>query len=80
MGCADRSAYDLTQHAKATGIRLGAEKKLSEPRTIDVVEAVPNKAVIGKTFGNSAKRIFNGLAQLEICDVEQLEERMAEEG
>ena len=31
VGCADRSCYDLTQHSKATGIRLVAEKKLSEP-------------------------------------------------
>ena len=31
MGCADRSCYDLTQHTKATGVKLVAEKKLAEP-------------------------------------------------
>lgn len=36
VGCADRSAYDLTQHTKATGVKLVAEKKLDEPRIVDV--------------------------------------------
>merc|ERR1711970_644760 len=27
VGCADRSAYDLTQHTQATGVKLCAEKK-----------------------------------------------------
>jgi glycyl-tRNA synthetase len=36
VGCADRSAFDLTQHTKATGVRLAAEKKLAEPKVIDV--------------------------------------------
>ena len=31
VGCADRSCYDLSQHAKATGVRLVAEKALPEP-------------------------------------------------
>ncbi|PSN57200.1 Glycine--tRNA ligase [Blattella germanica] len=38
VGCADRSAFDLTQHSKATGVRLAAEKKLSEPKVVDVTE------------------------------------------
>jgi glycyl-tRNA synthetase len=36
VGCADRSAFDLTQHTKATGVRLAAEKKLAEPKVVDV--------------------------------------------
>ena len=31
VGCADRSCYDLTQHHKASGVRLVAEKALPEP-------------------------------------------------
>lgn len=31
VGCADRSCFDLTQHARATGTRLVAEKRLTEP-------------------------------------------------
>ena len=42
MGCADRSAFDLTQHTKATGVRLAAEKKLAEPKVVDVTGESPN--------------------------------------
>ena len=45
MGCADRSAYDLTQHTLATGVKLCAEKRLPEPVTKDIMEIVPNKVV-----------------------------------
>jgi glycyl-tRNA synthetase len=31
VGCADRSCYDLTQHTKATNVKLVAERKLPEP-------------------------------------------------
>ena len=48
MGCADRSAYDLTQHSQATGVKLCAEKKLPEPVTREVMEVVPNKVKYDK--------------------------------
>lgn len=35
VGCADRSAYDLNQHYKATGTKLVAEKKLPEPKKVN---------------------------------------------
>ena len=31
VGCADRSCYDLTQHTKATGTKLAAERRLAAP-------------------------------------------------
>ena len=43
VGCADRSAYDLTQHTMATGVKLCAEKRLPEPVTRDIMEIMPNK-------------------------------------
>lgn len=36
VGCADRSAYDLSQHTKATGQRLVAERSLAAPKLVDV--------------------------------------------
>jgi len=35
-GHADRSAFDLSHHKAATGVKLVAEKKLTEPKTIQV--------------------------------------------
>ncbi|VDP42936.1 unnamed protein product [Echinostoma caproni] len=43
VGCADRSCYDLTQHARATGTRLVAEKQLSEPVNLAYFSLKTNK-------------------------------------
>ncbi|KPI95383.1 Glycyl-tRNA synthetase [Papilio xuthus] len=80
VGCADRSAYDLTQHTKATGIRLAAEKKLPAPKQVKVVEAVSNKAAIGKEFKKDAKIINDTLATLEPAALEELENKLATQG
>ena len=50
VGCADRSAYDLTQHTQATGVKLCAEKKLAEPITKDVTEIAANKGPLFKVL------------------------------
>ncbi|KAG8336516.1 hypothetical protein J6590_042033 [Homalodisca vitripennis] len=65
VGCADRSAYDLSQHHKATGTKLVAEKKLSEPRKVNFTEAVTNKGVIGKQFKKDAKIINEAIAAMD---------------
>ncbi|CAH0556631.1 unnamed protein product [Brassicogethes aeneus] len=80
VGCADRSAYDLTQHTQATGVRLAAEKKLSEPKIVDVVEAAPNKGTLGKAFKKDAKAITDALANLQINDVEELGQNLEGKG
>ena len=43
VGCADRSAFDLQAHSKATGVSLIAEKKLNEAKTVEITEMLPNK-------------------------------------
>lgn len=80
VGCADRSAYDLTQHTKATGIRLAAEKKLPAPKQIEVVEAVANKAAIGKAFKKDATVINDALAAMDPAALEELESKIAGDG
>ncbi|XP_018325020.1 glycine--tRNA ligase [Agrilus planipennis] len=80
VGCADRSAFDLTQHTKATGIRLAAEKKLNEPKIVDVVESVPNKGVLGKKFKKDAKVITDALAALNEKELGELENSLQQQG
>ncbi|XP_066147370.1 glycine--tRNA ligase [Euwallacea fornicatus] len=80
VGCADRSAYDLTQHTLATGVRLAAEKKLDQPKVVDVVEAAPHKETLGKTFKNHAKAITAALAALSLSDIENLEKSLESTG
>ncbi|KZS14907.1 Glycine--tRNA ligase [Daphnia magna] len=80
VGCADRSAYDLSQHTKSTGVRLVAEKKLPEPKTIDVVEVVAIKGTVGKSFKKEAKEIMEALSKLEPATVVEVEESLKTNG
>lgn len=80
VGCADRSAYDLTQHTKATGVKLVAEKKLPAPKTIDVCEIMPNKVVIGKTFKKDSTAVQDTLTALRKDDIESLEQVINKNG
>ena len=63
VGCADRSAYDLTQHTQATGVRLAAEKKLPEPVTRDITEITPNKASANKLQHRNCGLAFPAILQ-----------------
>ncbi|RNA08825.1 Glycyl-tRNA synthetase [Brachionus plicatilis] len=76
VGCADRSCYDLTQHAQHSGVKLAAEKQLPQPRIIDVVEVVGDKSAIGKLFKQNAKLITGHLEKLNKDQVEELESRI----
>lgn len=46
VGCADRSAYDLTQHTNATGVKLVAEKKLPAPKTVEVFNLIKTNLIV----------------------------------
>ena len=73
MGCADRSAYDLTQHTKHSGVKLVAEKAFDKPKVVDVAEVQADKSVIGKLFKQDAKIISGHLEKLTPAEVDQLE-------
>ena len=80
VGCADRSAYDLSQHTKATGVRLVAERKLKEPKIVDVVKIEANKAAVGKSFKKEAKEILQILADMPADGVQAAEEALKADG
>ncbi|XP_043225391.1 glycine--tRNA ligase-like isoform X2 [Amphibalanus amphitrite] len=80
VGCADRSAYDLTQHTKATGVKLVAEKKLPAPKTVDVVEPVIVKGVLGKQFKKDAKKVTDALTALSPEQLTEMENKLNEAG
>ncbi|EFN89098.1 Glycyl-tRNA synthetase [Harpegnathos saltator] len=80
VGCADRSAYDLTQHTRATGVKLVAEKKLPAPKTVAVCEVVPNRVVIGKTFKKNSKAVQDALVTLDENEIISLEKVINENG
>ena len=80
VGCADRSAFDLNNHSKATGVSLCASKTLKEPKTIDVTEMVPNKGIIGKEFKKEAKIITDYLGKMDAASVSEREAELEANG
>ncbi|GAB6020011.1 hypothetical protein CHUAL_002761 [Chamberlinius hualienensis] len=80
VGCADRSCFDLTQHSKATNVRLAAEKLLTQPKVVDVVEIQPNKGALGKAFKKDAKLISESLSSLSTEAVDEFEKSLAVKG
>nr|XP_020748158.1 glycine--tRNA ligase [Odocoileus virginianus texanus] len=80
VGCADRSCYDLSCHARATKVPLIAEKPLKEPKTVNVVQFEPNKGAIGKAYKKDAKLVMEYLAICDECYITEMEKLLSEKG
>ncbi|XP_044750626.1 glycine--tRNA ligase isoform X2 [Coccinella septempunctata] len=80
VACTDRSNYDLTQHSKATSVKLSAERRLTSPKEVSVTEAVPNKGKIGKTFKKDAAFIPKAFEKMQLEEIEDLDKKMNDEG
>uniref|UniRef100_A0A0P4WLY7 Glycine--tRNA ligase n=1 Tax=Scylla olivacea TaxID=85551 RepID=A0A0P4WLY7_SCYOL len=80
VGCADRSAYDLQQHTKGSGVRMCVERPLKEAVMVDSLAAQPDKGIIGKTFKKDAKAVQEALAALTIEQAEQMDKALTEQG
>lgn len=80
VGCADRSAYDLQQHTKGSGVRMCVERPLKEAVMVDSLAAQPDKGIIGKTFKKDAKTVQEALAALTIEQAEQMDKALSEQG
>jgi glycyl-tRNA synthetase len=57
VGCADRSAYDLTVHSKATDKPLVVRETLDNPRTVEEYEVEIDKKKFGPLFKKDAKAV-----------------------
>ena len=72
VGCADRSAYDLTQHTRVSGKSLVARKPIDPPRFIEKVEPEWNKKELGLAFKKDAAAIQNSVAGLPTEELEKV--------
>ena len=66
VGCADRSAYDLSVHAKKTGAPLCVREARGEPLKIEEWQVDLNKKKFGPKFkkdGKSVEAAVDGLSQ-----------------
>ncbi|TRY58131.1 hypothetical protein DNTS_009808 [Danionella cerebrum] len=80
VGCADRSCYDLLCHARATKVPLVAEKRLKEPKVVNVVQFEPNKGALGKAYKKEAKLVMEFLAVCDECYITEQEKLLNETG
>ncbi|GAB5568658.1 glycine--tRNA ligase [Prionailurus iriomotensis] len=92
VGCADRSCYDLSCHARATKVPLVAEKPLKEPisflvtlttldSSVNILKMFePNKGAIGKAYKKDAKLVLEYLTICEECYITEMEKLLNEKG
>jgi len=80
VGCADRSCFDLTCHARVTKVPLAAEKPLKEPKVVNVVQFEANKGAIGKAYKKDAKLVMEHLAVCDECYIADQEQLLTENG
>ncbi|OAA64174.1 glycyl-tRNA synthetase [Niveomyces insectorum RCEF 264] len=64
VGCADRSAYDLTVHAKKTGAPLLVRQRLDTPKVIEEWTVEIDKKKFGPRFKKDAKAVETALLGL----------------
>lgn len=64
VGCADRSAYDLQQHSKASGVNLTAERRLLTPKEVVTAEIATTKEFTKKLSSKKSKQLGKYLAGL----------------
>uniref|UniRef100_A0A8C0UHI6 Glycine--tRNA ligase n=1 Tax=Cyanistes caeruleus TaxID=156563 RepID=A0A8C0UHI6_CYACU len=74
VGCADRSCYDLSCHARATKVPLIAEK------TVNIVQFEANKGAIGKAYKKDAKVVMEYLSMCDECYISDMEQLLNEKG
>lgn len=64
VGCADRSAYDLTVHAMRTGETLTVRQARQDPLSIDEWHVELNRKKIGPAFRQNAKAVEQAVTSL----------------
>jgi glycyl-tRNA synthetase len=72
VGCADRSAYDLTVHAKKTGAPLVVRETRSEPLKIEEWQVELDKKKFGPRFKKDGKTVESAVEALDQAQREEL--------
>ncbi len=80
VGCADRSAYDLTRHTEATGVQLVVREARKEPLNITEFVAETQKAKFGPRFKQDGKTVQSAIDQLTQDVKEKLSLELKENG
>lgn len=80
VGCADRSAYDLTVHAARTKEKLVVRETLDEPIVVEAFEVDLEKKKFGPKFRKDAPKIETYLTTRNQCELETMAAALAKDG
>jgi len=80
VGCADRSAYDLSVHAKKTGAPLVVRERLEVPKVIEEWEVDIEKKKFGPAFKKDAKTVETALLATTQKQREKFAKELEESG
>lgn len=80
VGCADRSAYDLSVHAARTNEKLVVRQTLPEPVTVEKFEVDIEKKKFGPKFRKDAGKVQNWLLARTQCELEDLTNELKSTG
>ena len=77
VGCADRSAYDLSVHSARTGEKLVVRENLETPVTVEAWEVDIDKKKFGPKFRKDAGKVTKFLESKTQCELESLSKELA---
>ncbi|KAL8349683.1 hypothetical protein RB598_005177 [Gaeumannomyces tritici] len=80
VGCADRSAYDLSVHAKKTGAPLIVRQRLEEPKIVEEWTVDINRKMFGPKFKKEARFVEGVLMAIPQEQLGALAKKLDEEG
>ena len=80
VGCADRSAYDLSVHAARTNEKLVVRQALPEPVTVEKFEVDIDKKKFGPKFRKDAGAVTKYLEERTQCELEDLAQELSANG
>jgi glycyl-tRNA synthetase len=80
VGCADRSAYDLTVHSRVTGVPLLVREKRAEPLTVEEWQTEIDKKKFGPKFKKDAKAVETAVDHLSQELLEKLSLELKDKG
>lgn len=78
VGCADRSAYDLTVHSARTKEKLCVRQALPEPEVVTKWEIDIDKKKFGPKFRKDAGKVEEWLTERTECELEDLAKELTE--
>jgi len=80
VGCADRSAFDLSRHSEKTKEKLVARELLAEPMMVEKTVLSIQKKLFGPHFKKDAKAVESLLLSLPENQLETLQQSLQEAG